>query len=484
MTFARRVLSGTSYLTLSNGFVRMFSIITMPILTRLLSPKAYGVTSLVGTVISLAAVFALAGLDVSYARAYHSAKPPNGAVVEHYCWRHALAAGLLSAVIVATGWWYVYSNSTEVASGLAVLVALGIVSSVANAMALTRARLAGRYVVMARTTIITGITTLLVGIGIAVWWRQDALALLIPMVLSYLVPVLLLGTPSIAGLVRPSTLQRKDGLSLVGIGLGAIVTAPMYWLLSSSDRWFLQHYDGTASVGIYSLGCTVALTGMMVNSAIMSVWIPEASREFENDSSKARDILGSLMTRLIALMAILWLVVASSGADILRWLANKRFHAAGDIVPYIAGGVFFYGIVHLSMTGLLLVKKFNWAVLWWLVGGLFSGLLNLALVPRYGGVGAAITQCSSFAFISIGMLVTSQTLFRMHLDWSRLSAVLGIVVCAGAAMVPQWHASAPASLVMKLPVGIVVAGLVAWLIARDWFVRAVAYVNVSCRVVT
>lgn len=475
MTFARRVVSGTTYLTLSSGFTRLFSIISMPILTRLLSPKAYGVTSLVGTFISLVSVFALAGIDMSYSRAYHSVQPPSGPAVEHYCWRVALSAGIFSAVLGAGVWSLVYKEAPGFASGLSLVVAGGIFGSLATTMALTRARLAGRYRAMAVMTVVSGVVGPLVSLGIATLWRQDAMALLIPMLLSYTIPVIILGTPSIARLVRPSAIPPKQRRALVQIGLAGIVTAPMYWLLSSSDRWFLQHYHGPESVGIYALSYSVAIIGMMVNSAIMSVWLPEAAREYELDPAGAKVVLGRLMSRLISLMAILWLAVAASGADIIRWLANRRFHAAGGFVPYIAGGVFFYGTLHLSNTGLLLMKKLNWAMLWWLLGGLFCGLLNLLLVPTYGGAGAAITQCASFAFISFGILVTSQAQFRIHLDWTRLATVVGIAVCAGVLMAPHWHESAPLSLLMKLPIGIIVAGLIAWLAAPDWCDRSIRY---------
>ena len=78
-------------------------------------------------------------------------------------------------------------------------------------------------------------------------------------------------------------------------------------------------------------------------------------------------------------------MVAAAGGDIVRWLANERFHAAADYVPYIAGGVFFYGVSLLAESASLLAKQLNWAALWWLVGGLVCTLLNLALVPRYDG---------------------------------------------------------------------------------------------------
>jgi O-antigen/teichoic acid export membrane protein len=477
MTFGGRLIFGTSHLTLSNGVVRLLSIVSTPILTSLLSPQAYGVAALVGTAISLVPTFAFAGIDMSYARAYHSAQPPSGAIVERYCWRFAILGALLSAVLGAVAWWFYNRNSIDQDGRLATLVALGIIFSVLHTMAQTRARLAGRYRAITLATIATGIISLSASIGIAVIWRQDALALLLPMLLGYLVPVVMLGAPSITDLARPSGLTRNESAALIKIGLAGIVTAPMYWLLSSSDRWFLQHYHGAEAVGIYSIGYSVAIIGMMFNNAIMSVWLPEAAREYEQDPAGAQVTLGRLMASLVALMALIWLAVAAAGGDTVRWLANERFHSGADYVPYIAGGVFFYGVLHLANTGLLLAKQLNWAALWWLAGGLVCTLLNLALVPKYGGVGAAVTQSASFGLISLAIFATSQAKCRLQLDWSRLTTVMLIILPAGIWLAPPWHGTAPLSLLMKLPVGIAVALTVAWLMEPESCVKGIDYLR-------
>lgn len=477
MTFTRRLVSAATQLTLSNGFLRLLSIVTMPILTALLSPQAYGVAALAGTVISLMSVFALAGIDISYGRAYPGAQQPAAIGIETYCWRFAMLGGLLTAVLSALAWWFFNRDSVALDRNLAILLALGIVFSVAHTMANARARLSGRYREMATAIVASGIIASAAGIAIAAVWRQDALALLLPLLLTYLIPVLLLGAPSIGRLATPSGLAGKEGAALIKIGLAGIVTAPMFWLLSFSDRWFLGHFHGAEAVGVYSIGYSVAIVGMMVNTAVTSVWLPEAVREYEEDRVRARITLGRLMSRLMALMALIWLVVAAAGGDIVRWLANERFHAAADYVPYIASGVFFHGVLHLANTGLLLVKQLNWAALWWFAGGSVCILLNVALVPRYGGIGAAVTQGASFAVISLGILATSQAKFRVRLDGRSLAATILLILPAGVLMAPPWNASAPFSLLMKLPFGIAVAVIVALLAAPDWCAKGIDHLR-------
>ena len=478
MTFTRRLIFGTAQLTVSNGVVRLLSIVTMPILTTLLSPQAYGEATLLGTIISLVSVFALTGIDVTYARVYHSAQMPNGTIVEHFCWRLAICTALTGAMFAAIAWWLIARDFVELDHRLAMLLLLlGIVLSVTSTMAQTRARLAGRYRAMALTTITGGLIGAGVSLGIAIWWRQDALVLLLPVLCGYLIPLLLLGAPSVAVLMKPSGLVRGQGVALIKIGLAGIVTAPMYWLLSSSDRWFLQYYHGAEAVGVYAIGYSVAIVGMMVNVAIISVWLPEASREYEQDQERAKYTLGRLMSRLVAAMALIWLTAAAAGGDIVRWLADERFHGSAEFVPFIAGGVFFYGVSQLALYGLVLVKELKWAGYWWFGGGLFCTLLNSALVPRYSGLGAAITQSISFAVISIGILCTSQAKYRIQLDWSRLAPAMATTLAAGLFLAPPWHGTAPLSLLMKLPFGIAVAFITSWVVAPDWCARGIEYLR-------
>jgi len=476
MTLTRRLVSGTTLFTLSNGVVRLLAIVTMPILTRLLSPHAYGVAALAGTVISLVSVFGLAGIDMSYSRAYHSAHPPSGVSVEHYCWRFAIFGALVTALMGA-GWWWLFNGESEALDPrLAILIAAGTILSVVSTMAFARAFLAARHRAIAMTIVATGLIGAAASIGLA-QWHPDALALLLPMLLGYLIPVLLLGTPSASELLKRSRLTRNEGVSIIKIGLAGVITAPMYWLLTASDRWFLQHYHGAEAVGIYSIGYSVAIVGMMVNSAVIAVWTPEAAREYEEHRDRAPVTLGALMSRLVAAMAVIWLAVATAGGDIVRWLANERFHTAASYIPYIAGGVFFYGVLRLANTGFLLAKQYNWTALWWLAGGVVCALLNLALVPKYGGVGAAIAQCVSFAFIALGIFAHAQTKLRVQLDWTRLVATMLVVLAAGVLLAPPWHETASVSLLMKLPIGIGVAVIVGWVAAPDWCVKGVDYLR-------
>jgi hypothetical protein len=177
---------------------------------------------------------------------------------KQFLWR--AGRNLLSTTSIGRRWLF-YSHVLATRFGrierdlnLAILVAMGIIGSVAHTMTQSRARLAGRYRTIAVIIIMAGGIVVAASIGIAIWWRRDAVALILPMVLGYLLTVLWLGMPSITGLLKPSGLPPNAGVALAKTGIAGVVTAPMYWLPSSSDRWFLQPYHGAAAVGVYSVG--------------------------------------------------------------------------------------------------------------------------------------------------------------------------------------------------------------------------------------
>jgi O-antigen/teichoic acid export membrane protein len=473
MSLAHRVISGSMQLTLSGVVVRALSIATMPILTGLLSPQAYGEAALIGTVITLFSTIATAGLDVSYSRAYNSSQPPNGYKAEHACWRLALISSSIFGALSAIFWAIAFSGKAKTDSWSTALVGSGVTFSVLHTMTLTRARLAGRYRAMAFSAIGVGVLSPLISIGTATIWRKDGLALVFPILLGYLVPILVLGAPSFVALSRASSLNKMDQIGLVKIGIGAIVTAPLYWLLSSADRWFIQYYHGAAVVGIYSIGYSVGVAGMVVNGAVMSVWLPEALKEYEIDPVRAKQTLGKLMSRLVVAMSLVWLAVASAGGDVLVLLSNQRFHGASTFIPFIAGAIFFYGTSQLLLNNLVLLKELKWGVVWWIIGGLACTALNVLVVPSAGGIGAAIVQCVSFAIIGTGVFIISQRKYKMLIEWRRLCVALILQLVSAWCLIPAWDTRPAMSLLKKFPVGFTVAVLVSWVMAPDWYRRGI-----------
>jgi O-antigen/teichoic acid export membrane protein len=467
MSLGRQIASATFQLSLSRLVVRSISLVSMPILTRLLSPDAYGTAAIAGTMITLISVVTLAGMDMSYARVYHSQSPPSGEIVELFVWRFTIGAAIFTASIFAITWSLIISKKMALPSYLSSLLGIGIIFCISDSMAKTRARLNNQYRAMAMSNVIAGLVAAGVSLGIAYWWRRNELPLILSMVVGYLIPVIALGVPNPSKLLQKSKLSQEEKLKIIKIGLAGSVTAPMKWVLSSLDRWFIGYFENPASVGIYSMGYNVGLMGMVVNNAVNSVWLPEASKLYEKDPDNARIQLGRLAESLITGYAIVWLAITAAGGDIIRLLASPQFHAATEVVPYIAAGVFFHGIYHLATTNLLLMKRLDYAMWWTLIGGGISVLLNLITVPMFGRLGAAISHSVSYAIIACGIFYCAYKKYPVKLNWKRLAFTMLIIIFLGKLMHDNWSPSPVISLIFKLPIGLAATYTIFWFVSPE-----------------
>lgn len=459
MTLTQRITSATAQLTLSNASVRVLSLVTMPILTHLLAPSAFGTAAMAMTVVSLISVFGLAGMDMSYVRGYRANLHLSNQGIESFAWRYSLGAGLLLCIGVILGW-KIIADTFSLPSYLGELLGAGVVLSLANTMAQARARLNNRYRAMSISIVVSGLVSAAVSLGGAHWWRQDELPLILAIIAGLLIPLVMLGTPSISQLRKSSGLSPKDRHNVFMIGLAGIVTAPAYWVISSSDRWFLGYFEDTASVGIYAIGYNVAVIGMMVNKAVLSVWTPETVKEFERDPDRAPILLGMTAERLVAAFACVWLAIAAAGGDIIRLLAAPTFHHATVVVPFIAAAVMFNGIVHLANAIFLLMKRLENTIWFWIAGGVIAMLLNILLIPKFGILGAAISQAGSSLSIAVGMVIGAQRIYPLKLNWPRLGCVLAGSCFMAVLMCPAWASTPVVSLLLKLPIGVVTSLIV------------------------
>ena len=177
----------------------------------------------------------------------------------------------------------------------------------------------------------------------------------------------------------------------------------------------------------------------------------------------------------------MWLVVASLGGDMLRLLTHHNYHSGAAIIPWLAGGVFFYGVASLATTGIWIAGKMKWAAYFWLLGAMLNLFLNIFLIPIGGMLGAAISQCISYLSIAVAVGLMSWRLYPLDVRWLRLgTAVLGGTL-AGAVMSISWHANPFVSLLIKSPVGAFLSWTMAWLIAPGWCKRLLRLLSMPVR---
>jgi O-antigen/teichoic acid export membrane protein len=470
-SLTRSVVGSAGLLTAATGATRMLSMVTAPILTSLLGPTPYGVVALAGTATALITTLAVMGIETSYARAFFAGDASRKHAVERFCWRFVAVTTAVMALLVAVGWVSGVSERLGVPRAVAPMVLVGLVTSNVNLMVTARMRLRGAWSRIAIASIVSGVLASGSAIAFALWWRTDGWVLVLSVSVGVAAGVAALGGMPLGMLTRSSGLTREQRWKMFQIGLPVALTAPMYWVLSSSDRWFIGMLQDEHSLGVYSFAYNVGNFGALLNAAVIQTWLPETSRYYEVDPENAPAAIGAVWARVYALMAVVWLAVTASGGDVIRLLAAPEFHEGAAYIPWMAASIFFYGLYHTANTGLMLKNDLRPAAIWWLLGAALSVLLNSVLVRKIGAQGAAITATMSFAIISVGVMWSSQRVIRLEIPVRRVALVSLLLLGAGIAMAPPWHSKPLLSLCLKFPVGAGAAALALWLIAPAWLAR-------------
>lgn len=435
LSLARRVFSGSGKISVANGLARVVALLCFPLLSRWLGPEPYGVYTLAATVVGLSSTLGLLGLDMAYARYYLDSKSQQKLVVEAFCWTRSAAASGLCAVL-ATALWLVFSqrfapfDRTSVALFLPVAILLSVMAT----MATTRVRLLAQYGRMASAVAVAGAASAFVSLVLAAVGLHGVLPLLLGALTTSALSLIWLGLPPLRGLCRSaSRLRRSKRRELLKLGLSCAVTGPLYWLISSSDRWFLALSFGEADLGIYSIASTLALSGIMVNSAVHLSLFPEASRLVAEGSSDHSFRLARLWEQLAVVLLVVMLLVGSLGGPLLRLLTAPSFHTGTSYIPWLACGAFFYGLAGLGNLPFFLVGKMNQVAIYWGFAAACCLILNSFLIPHFGGLGAAIAQMLTFLALSLLTLAAGRSLMPLPLRWARLclAVALGLAGLAG-----------------------------------------------------
>ena len=468
-SLARTVITGAGLLAVAGGIGRLFSLISSPILTRVLGPSPYGVVALLGTVTSFATTAALLGVDLSYSRYFLAADPERAYAVERFCWRFAAGAAIAAATAAAAAWSLGVNGGLS--ESLAVMVALGTFLPAMNVMATTRQRLLGSYGRIAVSIVVSGGVGVALSILLALVWRPDAWAILVGTTAGITAGTVVAGLPSLRLFAKGSGLPVAHRWEILRLGLTGVVTAPMFWVMNSADRWIIGGCLGQETLGVYAFSINVGQMGAMLNNAITLAWFPEMLKAYEGSRDEATDAIGRMWTRLAIGLLVVWLAVTAAGGDLIRLLASPRFHEGRAYVPWMAGGIFFYGLSGLATTGHAIRMDLRPVAFWWIVAAAANVVLNVLLVRPLGAVGGAVAACASFALLAAGAMASSQKRFRLPIPWSRLVAMGMFAVVVGAGMAPSWAGSPLLSLAMKLPVGVLSAVILFRMVAPDWVER-------------
>src|SRR5688572_10373136 len=210
---------------------------------------------------------------------------------------------------------------------------------------------------------------------------------------------------------RPTTvLADKFWRFTAPRGLAGIFQIVVLWL----NTLRVGRLDSTKAAGIFNAATRYITAGLMVGVAIQQVAGPKLSELMaQRNWDRARGVYQTTTAWLMVSTWPLYLTFALFAPTLLR-LFGKGFAGGADALTVL-------GLTMLAATAvgtvdivLLMGGKSSWNLFNTVVALSSNIALNLLLIPRYGGTGAAIAWSSSILFTNLLPLLQVWKFLGMH----------------------------------------------------------------------
>lgn len=226
---------------------------------------------------------------------------------------------------------------------------------------------------------------------------------------------------------------------MLGFGIPLVPWWVGNFILVFSDRFFLNHYTSTSTVGIYSLAYKFAfLLNALAYGPFETIW---TSARFEvAKRPDASEIYARVFFYMNVALGILGLLMALFVRDFLSVMSDPAFLPAYRVVPLLVAAQ----------------VVFIWAA-YWSVGIYVSGrtkvlanasivlvpltlILNYFFIPPFGIYGAAGATLGAYAARFFWIYYFAQRYYPIQHQWAniaKLYAILGAAVMLGSAYHPE-----------------------------------------------
>jgi len=422
---------GTHYLRYSTAsvLVMLAGLISFPLLTRLLDNTQYGILGYYETWLMIGVAVAKLGAQHAILRFYPYHDEANG--LPGFATNMFLLPLLVSCGIWAVGItvfacldWFGGADFSPVLWMAVLMVPLQVFVSLVQ-MLLRAGEHSGLLVV---TRVAWRWMELVLMVGAVAFLERSAVAAYGGKMLAAAIVVVFY----VYWVRRNLAFSRRLDWSQMGLtlryGLPLVVNEIATVLLISIGRLMLKGMTGEfASVGIFTIGYSLALqVSMLMSAALSESFLPVANRNWETGGAGAVRALKSKVLFPMTYASIgIAVAIACVGSEAVQAISGADKAASGPVFAWIGALYALYPLLEIGGYGLLLHKR-SATVLWLTLGATaLNVLLNLWLIPGHGHMGATWAAVASFAVLGMALYGFCPRELRYRPDGRALALALG-----------------------------------------------------------
>lgn len=384
----------------------VISVLTTPIITRLVDPEEYGKLSIFNLYISIAVMTLCLGLDQSLLRYYYK---KDDIQYKRELFTKCFFVPFIILLLVCLIFYFInlsFGSFFEF-SGIIFVFLIGVVFEFAFRFSTLLLRLENKSLLYSLTGIINRI--IYVGVAILLLKLLDVSSF---DYLAYSLVLGLIGSSVFAILInkkiwKPLIKTKECEINfkeLMRYGLPFILVSGLETLFSSIDKLSLKILCDYSTVGIYASALSIAHLFAIVQSSFNTVWAPVSIKHYEENPED--NAFYTKYNQAITLIMFAFGLTLIASKDLLVLMLGEKYRSAVFILPFLCFHPIMYTISETTFVGIVISKKSYLQLITVAVSCLVNICGNILLVPHLGGKGAAIS--TGFSYI---VFYTLRTIF-------------------------------------------------------------------------
>lgn len=421
----KTLLRDSSYYFVGQIIIMAAGFISFPVLTRIFSVADYGILGLITTTLLIAIAISKLGFPNSIVRFYAEFKSKNQ-LVSFYSTMFLGTAGLAASIAALFAFTtqlignnFFSKNIIDLFPFAAILIFTGCTLDTLNSFFRAEQRVKSYSLL----SILRRYGSLAVGIFFVLYVSNSLFGFFLGEAISgtmiFLSFLYIFCKKEKINFQKFSFVIFKDSIKF---GFPLIWAELGHLFLHYTDRYLIQLYLGSTSLGLYTAGYNLAtyVTEIImypINYAIAPIYMTILVNKGEE---KTRQFFTNSFRYFLLIMLPIVFGFIDVGKDLISFLASEKYVEAYSILPYVVVGQSIYACTIILNSGLFMKKKTYIMTNIMGMTCLLNIAINMLLIPRFGIIGAGRANLISNVFYTIVITHYAFKEFSFRIDYRRI----------------------------------------------------------------
>ncbi|WP_299666345.1 flippase [uncultured Polaribacter sp.] len=208
------------------------------------------------------------------------------------------------------------------------------------------------------------------------------------------------------------SLKKKYVVYSLSFGLPILLHLISQNVLTTFDQVMINNILGEKEAGLYSIAYRIGMIQNIVCTATLAAWTPI----FYNKLNLKKYMEINVLTKkYVLIMTLVSLILILFSKEILFIFADKSYHEAFSVIPFVVIGYFFFFLYSIYVAYSFYNKKTKFISISTIFVGILNIILNYYLIPIYGYIGAAWSTLGSYLLLFLVHYINSKIKYKEYL---------------------------------------------------------------------